>query len=152
MSDVIDPDAAEGLDRRYLVPGLIRGLSILESFSRDRQEQTIAQIAKNVGHQRSTTFRLVYTLEAVGYLERVGATKTYRLSAKVLGLGYSFLSGLELVDVASPILEKLRDDTMCSTHLVVREGTDVVYIARFSGSTQLISGITVGTRLPAHAT
>ncbi|KCZ49259.1 hypothetical protein HY3_16080 [Hyphomonas pacifica] len=140
------------MDDRYLVPGLMRGLSILESFNRDRQEQTMAQMAKNVGLSRSTTFRLVYTLEAIGYLDRVGSGKSYRLGTKVLELGYSFLSGRELVDVARPLLEKLRDETSCSTHLVVREGVDIVYIARCSGNTRLVSGITVGTRLPAHAT
>lgn len=150
LAGVTSADAQ--VDERYLVPGLMRGLRILEGFSRDRQEQSIAQMAAAARLSRSTTFRLVYTLEAIGYLERVGASKTYRLGAKVLYLGYSFLAGKELVDVATPLLEKLRDDTHCSTHLVVREGTDVVYVARCSGNTQLVSGITVGTRLPAHAT
>lgn len=140
------------IDERYLVPGLMRGLKILEGFSRERQEQSIAQMAARAELSRSTTFRLVYTLEAIGYLERIGESKTYRLGTKVLYLGYSFLAGRELVDVATPILERLRDDTHCSTHLVVREGTEIVYVARCSGNTRLVSGITVGTRLPAHAT
>ena len=81
------------IDERYLVPGLMRGLKILEGFSRERQEQSIAQMAARAELSRSTTFRLVYTLEAIGYLERIGESKTYRLGTKVLYLGYSFLAG-----------------------------------------------------------
>jgi DNA-binding IclR family transcriptional regulator len=70
----------------------------------------------------------------------------------VLELGYSFLAGKDLIEIANPILRRLRDETQASSHLAVREGRDVVYIARFQGNTSLISAKSVGSRLPAHAT
>lgn len=156
LSSLLGNDAharnTEQLDERYIVPGLLRGLAILEGFDRERQEQSIAEMARGNGMSRATAFRIVYTLEAAGYLERVGNGRSYRLGTKILDLGYSLLAGRELVDIATPLLERLRDETRCSTHLVVREGTDIVYVARCNGSTRLVSGITVGTRLPAHAT
>ncbi|WP_068085259.1 IclR family transcriptional regulator [Novosphingobium rosa] len=142
----------EEVDERYVVPGLVRGLQMLLTFKQDRQEQTVADMAKNVGVTRSTAFRIVYTLELAGFLRRLPGTHRYELGSRVLELGYSFLAGKDLIEVASPILRQLRDETQTSTHLAVREGHEVVYVARFQGNTSLISAMTVGSRLPAHAT
>ncbi|WP_422056282.1 IclR family transcriptional regulator [Sphingomonas sp.] len=139
------------LDERYIVPGLQRGLQILQTFTRERQEQSVAEMAKRVDISRSTAFRIVYTLEATGFLRRIADTHRYQLGSRVLELGYSFLAGKDLVEVAGPVLKRLRDETQASTHLAVREGRDVVYVVRFQGNTSLISAMTVGSRLPAHA-
>lgn len=140
------------VDERYVVPGLVRGLQMLLTFKQDRQEQSVVDMAKGVGVTRSTAFRLVYTLELAGFLRRLPGTHRYELGSRVLELGYSFLAGKDLIEVASPILRQLRDETQTSTHLAVREGREVVYVARFQGNTSLISAMTVGSRLPAHAT
>ncbi|MBT0668145.1 IclR family transcriptional regulator [Novosphingobium profundi] len=145
-------ETSSEIDERYIVPGLVRGLQVLQSFTRERQEQTVAEVARQIGATRSTAFRLVYTLEYAGYLRRISDGKRYQLGSRVLELGYSFLAGKDLIEVANPVLARLRDDTGTSTHLVVREGRDAVYIARFQGNTSLISAVTVGSRLPAHAT
>lgn len=139
-------------DRRYIVPGLIRGLQVLRTFSRERQEQTVAEMARAVGIPRSTAFRIVYTLESAGFLRRTADDARYQLGSPVLELGYSFLAGKELIDIANPVLRRLRDETSASSHLAVREGRDVVYIARYQGNTSLVSAKSVGSRLPAHAT
>lgn len=154
-TDLSSPECAvDGavVDDRYIVPGLVRGLALLECFGAERQELSIAEMVRMTGLSRATAFRLTYTLDMLGYLERVGSGRTYRLGTKVLSLGYSLLAGRDLVDIATPFLERLRDETRCSTHLVVREGKDIVYLARCAGNTRLISGITVGTRFPAYAT
>jgi DNA-binding IclR family transcriptional regulator len=140
------------IDERYIVPGLMRGLDVLRTFTRDRQQQTIAEIARAVGITRSTAFRIVYTLEVAGFLSKLPDTKRFQLTSRVMELGYSYLASHDLSELAGPILRKLRDETQASTHLVVRDGREVVYIARFPGNTSLVSAINVGSRLPAHAT
>lgn len=139
-------------DSRYIVPGLSRGLQILRSFTRERQELTVIELARLVDVPRSTAFRLVYTLQAEGFLLHVGDTRRYQLGSRVLELGYSFLAGKDLIDIANPVLRRLRDETQTSSHLAIREGRDVVYIARVQGNTSLVSAKNVGSRLPAHAT
>lgn len=145
-------DLRDDAETRYIVPGLMRGLQTLQAFTQDQQELTVAELARLVDVNRSTAFRLVYTLEAAGFLQRVSDTRRYRLGSRVLELGYSFLAGKDLIEVASPVLARLRDDTNTSTHLVIREGRNAVYIARFQGNTSLISAVNVGSRLPVHAT
>lgn len=143
--------AAEDNDR-YLVPGLMRGLALLEAFSAEQQTLSLAELSKAVGLPRSSVFRLVYTLTEMGFLIRDDAAKTYRLGARVLGLGFTYLASQELIEVARPRLEALSDRTRCSAHLGVLEGTEIVYLARFAVDSAMTSGIRVGARLPAHAT
>ena len=137
---------------RYIVPGLARGLRLLELFDRSRPEWSLSELAVESGLPRSTTYRLIVTLEHLGYLDRAHPHKTYRLGARVLHLGFEFLDSQELVDIAHAPLQRLSARTGGSTHLAILDGTDVVYLLRVAGSNRLVSNVRAGTRLPAHAT
>ena len=137
---------------RYLVPGLVGGLRLLELFDRARPEWTLSELAAAAGLPRSTTYRLVVTLTELGYLENSASRKTYRLSPRVLNLGFEYLGSQELVEVARTPLEHLSARTGGSTHLGVLDSTYVVYLLRIAGQSGLVSNVCVGTRLPAHAT
>ena len=137
---------------RYLVPGLVRGLRLLELFDRAQPEWNLSELAAAAGLPRSTTYRLIVTLTRLGYLENARSRKTYRLSARVLNLGFEYLGSQELVEIAHPPLERLGVRTGGSTHLGVLDGNDVVYLLRIAGPSRLVSNVRVGTRLPAHAT
>ena len=137
---------------RYIVPGLARGLRLLELFDRVRPEWSLSELAAESGLPRSTTYRLAVTLEQLGYLDRTHPHKTYRLGARVLHLGFEFLDSQELVEVAHAPLQRLSAKTGGSTHLAILNGTDAVYLLRVAGPSRLVSNVRAGTRLPAHAT
>lgn len=138
-------------DDRYMVPALSRGLALLEAFSADRPALSLVDLSREIGISRSSAFRLVHTLVDLGYLQRDEPTKTYRLGPRVLDLGFGFLASQELVEVAQPRLNILRDETGCSAHLGVLDGRDVVYLVRCAANRTLTSNIQVGARLPAYA-
>ncbi len=140
-------------DARYSVHSLELGLRILESFDRDAvDEMSLSEMARRIGVTRSSAFRLVHTLQHLGYLERDDETKNYRLGARVMSLGYSFLASKDIAELARPDLQRLRAQTRCSTHLGILDGAEVVYIARFAAHQPVSATIAVGARLPAHAT
>lgn len=151
LLDLARPDGG-ALNSKYVVPGLQRGLSILTLFGRDCQSLSLSEIAKLLDLSRSATFRLTYTLEALGFLLRRGQDDRYELGAKVLDLGYSVLASMDVVDVAEHPLRELRDTTGGSVHLARLDGADVVYLMRFAGPSAMTANVQVGTRLPAHAT
>jgi DNA-binding IclR family transcriptional regulator len=59
-----------------------------------------------------------------------------------------------LTDFGQPVLERLRDSTGLSSHLLIRDGRDVVFVAKAQTHDPMFSSVKVhvGTRLPAHAT
>ena len=139
-------------DARYTVPALTRGLQLLMQFSAQERELTGAELARRLDAPRASIFRLLHTLEQLGFVERAGDSSHYRLGLAVLRLGYAYLASMELNEHARPVLDALAAATGYSSHLVVRDGRDVVFVAKTAGHQALFHSIQVGARLPAHAT
>ena len=140
------------IDERYLVPALIRGLDILTILSGDQQALTLSEVAAALGLTRSSAYRLLYTLGALGYVAFDNSTKCYRLGPQVLSLGFGYLAARDLVEVAMPHLIRLRDRTGWSAHLGELHGREVVYLTRVATRRSIASTVHVGTRLPARRT
>ncbi len=137
---------------RYLVPALIRGLSILQELSGERRRLTLSEVAAALDVTRSSAYRLLFTLCHLGFVAFDTETKTYALGSQVLRLGYGYLASRDLVEVAMPHLVRLRDRTGWSAHLGELHGRDVVYLARVATRRSIASTVHVGARLPARAT
>jgi len=135
---------------RYNVPGLERGLRILQLFDRTRKILSAADMARALQIPRSTAFRIAQTLEHLGFLQR--ANEAYRIGPAVLRMGFEYIASLEFTELARPIVERLRDETGFSAQLVIRDGCEVVIVLKAAGQSTFASNVTIGTRLPAHAT
>jgi DNA-binding IclR family transcriptional regulator len=141
-------------DGNYIVPGLERGLKILAEFSPREPVLGAPELSKRLKIPRTTVFRLLQTLESLGFLERADKDRNYRLGVAVLRLGFEYLSSLELTDLGLPIIETLRTSTGLTSHILIRDGRDVVFVAKAQSQEPIFSSVkvNVGTRLPAHAT
>ena len=129
---------------------LKRGLEIIRTFGADSPTQTVREVATKAGLTRATTRRFLITLIELGYVATDG--RTFRLTPTVLGLGYAFLSGLGFPDVALPHLERLVADVDESSEASILDGEDIVYVVRVPGTKLMTLAISVGSRMPAHAT
>lgn len=145
-------DSADTSAARYNVPALERGLRILGEFGRDRRSLSAPELARRLNLPRSTVFRLLNTLETMGFIERRSDSGDYRLGMAVLRLGFEYLSSLELTELGQPVLSRLCDETGCPCNLVVRDHRSIVYVGKVVPPRPLVSSVKVGTRLPAHAT
>ena len=154
LPEAITPKASmsETDSDRYTVPGLERGLRILGEFSRDEPVLSAPELARRLGVPRSTVFRLLVTLEGMHFVERTPDGRAYRLGLAILRLGFEYLASLDMVELGRPLLDRLRDDTGYAASLVVRDGRDVVYLHRSASRAPFATAVSVGTRLPAHAT
>lgn len=138
--------------RKYLIPGLERGLIILMELSRSHREMSFAEIVKCVGIPKATAYRAIQTLEYMGFIRRHPSTGMYSLGVNVLRLGFEYVASLDVVQIGQPVIESLRDKTGCSSHIAIRDGRDVIYVARVSAANATIRRVSVGTRLPVHRT
>lgn len=137
---------------RYHVPALARGLQLLSQFSREQPELSGAELARQLELPRASVFRMLCTLEQAGFLERCVDGVHYKLGLGVLRLGFELLASMELTELGRPVIEELRERSGYSAHLVVRDGREVVFIAKVAGRSSLFQSVQVGARLPAHAT
>ena len=138
------------LERDPFVQSFARGLSIITCFSADNPVMTLSEIAERVNLSRAAARRFLLTLENLGYVSLDG--RNFQLTAKVLDLGYGYLSSLSLPEIAQPHLEVLASKVHESASASVLDGTDIVYVARVPIRRIMSVKINIGTRMPAHAT
>lgn len=146
----IDDEAEER--QRGGVQSLGRAFSILEEVARHREGIGLADLSKLVGLHNSTTFHLAKTLVSLGYMRQERETKRYRVGRPLFALAASALDEIEMVNLATPILEDLSRETGESGHFAVRMGDSVVVIARTSGAGAFQLTDRVGVVRPAHCT
>jgi len=146
----IDGDAEDR--QRAGVQSLGRAFAILEEVARHREGVGLADLSKLVGLHNSTTFHLAKTLVSLGYLRQEKESKRYRVGRPLFALAASALDEIEMVNVATPILEELSRQTGESGHFAVRMGDAVVVIARTSGPGAFQLTDRVGVVRPAHCT
>ena len=150
MSEPVLAAEEGGNGDKYIVPALERGLRMLSEFSRETRTIGAPEFARRLGLPRSTVFRLLSTLESLGFVERSG--NDYRLGVAVLRLGFEYINSLELTELGQPVLQRLCDDIRYPVNLVMRDGRSIVYVAKVTPPTPFASAVRIGTRLPAHAT
>jgi DNA-binding IclR family transcriptional regulator len=146
----IDDDAEDR--QRSGVQSLGRAFAILEEVARHREGIGLAELSKLVGLHNSTTFHLAKTMVSLGYLRQERDSKRYRVGRPLFALAASALDEIEMVNLATPILEDLSRETGESGHFAVRMGDSVVVIARTSGAGAFQLTDRVGVVRPAHCT
>lgn len=134
----------------HFVQSLARGLAVIAAFDADHPSMTLSDVARRTELTRATARRFLLTLEELGYVRSDG--RQFELTAKVLELGYSYLSALSLPELVSPHLRQLSATVQESCSVAVLDGADIVYVARVQMRHIMNVAISVGTRFPAHAT
>jgi IclR family pca regulon transcriptional regulator len=90
------------------------------------------------------------TLEALGYV--LQDRDRFSLTPRLLDLGFTYLSTLDVTSVVHPFMEKVTDALHESCSVSVLDDHDIVYIARRGAKRIMSINLAIGSRLPAHAT
>ena len=147
------PDIDDDVEDRQRsgVQSIGRAFAILEEVARNRDGIGLAELSKKVGLHTSTTFHLVKTMVSLGYIRQL-RDKRYRIGRMLFALAASSLDEMEMVSIATPILEDLSRQTGESGHFAVRMGDSVIVVARTSGSGAFQLADRVGVVRPAYCT
>ncbi len=138
---------------KNMVHSLAKGFKVLEAFTATETQFSLSEIAGRTGLDAGTAFRMINTLVSLGYLQKVPDSKKYRLTLRVLDLGFSAIARSELRSVARPILRSLVSEINEAASLAALDGSEMVYLERVhAGLTRLGVDVRVGTRLPAYYT
>lgn len=134
------------------IQSVFRALKILEYVAEHGNAVGLTDISKGMELSKSTTHGLVATLEKYGYMEQNEITGKYSLGLKTFELGQSYVSGLDLREIALPELKVLSEKYQETAHLAILSGDDVVYIDKVDGSRSIGIRSRVGGRNPAYCT
>ncbi len=129
---------------------LHRGLQILELLAGPKKRWSTSEISRKLKIPKSSASYLLHTLQLRGYVRREEGG-AYRMSMKMLALANLGLHGIEVREVALPILRRLVEETGITGHLAVQDGGEAVYIERVPSPGFIQVDTWVGRRMPLHS-
>ncbi len=129
---------------------LARGIAVIRAFSDQQRTLTISQISHKTGIPRAAVRRCLHSLKQLGYAD--SEAHNFRLTPKVLTLGYSYLSSTPLAVSAQPCLNNISRILNESCSLAVLDSNEVLYVSRSATSRIMSVALNVGSRLPAYCT
>jgi len=140
------------LDPTRLDPRSVLGkvMEVLHAFGPDDQGLAFAELQRRTGLPKATLHRVAGQLVEAALLERRDGV--FHLGSHLFELGMLASVERTLIEVASPYLEELHQRTREIVHLAIREGSDVVYVAKVAGHRGARSPSRIGGRMPLHAT
>ena len=141
------PEAKDPKPSDSYVQSFARGLEVIRSFSAATPQQTLSEVAAQTGLTRAGARRILLTLQTLGYVETDG--KLFRLSPRILDLGFAYLSSLPIWNLAEPVMEDLVEEVRESSSAAVLDGLDIVYVLRVPTHKIMRTTLGVGSRLPA---
>jgi IclR family pca regulon transcriptional regulator len=137
-------------DDPSFVGAFARGLAVIRAFGAGHEAMSLADIARLTLLPRATVRRSLLTLQVLGYASNDG--KLFRLTPRILALGYAYLASTPLTRVLQPALEEVSARTSESCSASILDNAEIVYIARSATRRIMSVGLAVGSRLPANCT
>jgi len=110
------------LEENVQFPGLTNGFECYRLTHQALPELNLTEISVGIGLSKSTTHRLLSTLEATGMVEFDKRTAHYRLGLKAFRLGSVVVKSMELVKQGDPLLAAIAEETSETAFLVVSDG------------------------------
>jgi DNA-binding IclR family transcriptional regulator len=129
-----------------------RALAMLEAVASEPEGLSNAEISRKLQIPKSSASYILRTLETQGYLNRDASSGKYRVGLKILSLSRGALSGIDVREVALPIMRHLVEKTNLTCHLAILDGSDAVYIEKVEPTGFLRVDTWVGRRMRVHAT
>ena len=138
------------MEKHKPVKSLLRGLKILEAFTSPKYTLSFQELTLKTGMPKASVFRFLQTLLSQKYLSFDSTSKKYFMGPRVLSLGFTVLSGLELKDIALPYLEQLSKVSNQNINLAILDRTEVVFIERINRWELLTINLSVGSRVNSY--
>ncbi|WP_254810205.1 IclR family transcriptional regulator [Natronosalvus amylolyticus] len=110
----------------------------------------VSAIASELDLAKSTVHNHLQTLEQLGYV--VADDGEYTLGLRLLDLGYHARRPYRLYEAAKPEADDIAERTGDRCQVMVREGTEGVYVYQTSGEQAITTDSHIGTRVDLHAT
>lgn len=140
------------MERDNMVKSVSRALDVIHLVGLKKGGLGVTEIAKQIDINKSSVYRILYTLAQYGYIEQDDKTGRYKLGYKFLEISSKLLDSIDIRSEAGPFLEQLESETNEVIHLVVYDQGEVVYIEKLDGTETLRMHSKVGKRAPMHCT
>lgn len=137
---------------RYFLQSLAKGMHVLQILAESKHPLALAELSRRAGANDATVTRICHTLSELGYVQR-DRQRRFRLTPKVLALGYASMSTVGWREVARHYLEDLAQRTGETVNLSILHDRELMYVVRINNTGRILPfDLQLGSRLPLHCT
>ena len=145
-------EAKTSTTNKYHVPALERGLAVLEILAQASHSLSLTEISKRLDLASGTLFRVLTTLEVLGYVNKDDNTGNYSLSLKLYELAHMHKPTGNLLDAAAMPMEALTHQLNESCHLSVLRSGKLVVLKETLSPDQVRLSVAIGSEFSAVKT
>lgn len=140
------------MKERYYINSILRAGNILKCLAQGKGSYKLSELAALLDLDRSTTYRILLSLEKCQFVERNHQTGEYSLSVGALELGSAYLRKIDLIQIARPVMADLAWKAQETVHLAILSDTEILYIDKVDSPRSLGVMSKVGQRNPIYCT
>jgi len=134
------------------IQSLDRGLLILEAVANSSDPVSLNELTDLVGIDRSSVFRLAFTLKRRGFLTYPAGRKDFILGPALWRLSDRYEWGTMLIRVSQEHLKQLAKRTNETVHLAIREGRNALFVDHVAANHVIAVSGQTGEMVPLHCT
>ncbi len=137
---------------RYLINSILRASGILKTFAEGKGSFTLRETAQSLKLDRSTTYRILLSLEKCGLVEKDEKSGGYSLGLGAFEIGSAYQRRADFVPIAKPFMEELAVKAQETVNLAVLSGTEILYLDKVDSPRSVGVMSKIGQRNPVYCT
>ena len=137
---------------RYLINSILRASNILRCFLGEKTHFKLSEMARQLELDRSTTYRILLSLEKCGLVEKDQKTGEYSLGLSTFEIGNTYLRQMDFIKISRPIMTELALKAQETVHLAVLSDREIVYVDKVDSPRTLGVMSKIGQRAPVYCT
>lgn len=115
--------------KEYLIKAVERAVRVIDELAEcEEGELGISEIARRVNLHKNNVFRILATLETLGYVEQNKETENYRLSPKFILLGESLKRKMNAFEEKKKVVDRIAEETGESAYLCFAQDGQIFHV------------------------
>lgn len=119
---------------KYTIPILSKGMELIELIAQHPGGLTLQEIVNLLGHSKTSVYRIICSLEEMGYLRKNQQKGTFSLTRKLFKIGLSTMGTTTLIEHAYEPMRRLRDQLRETVVMGTMMGHQIVILEQVIGS------------------
>lgn len=119
---------------KYNIPILEKGMEVIELIAQHPKGLTIQEMVNLLDHSKTSIYRIVCSLEEMGYLRKNKQSNSFSITKKLFKIGLSSLGTTTIIEHSYNPMRRLRDKVRETVVLGTLMGTKIVILEQVIGS------------------
>lgn len=125
-------------------------MQVIEYLSAIPHGVTLSTLAADTGHSQATVYRILFTLEARGFVEFDSQEQVWNIGARAFTVGVRYLRRTGLVERARPVLRQLMEETGETANIGIEKGGMILYLSQVESEHKIRAHFPQGTFADMH--